>query len=82
MIDFVGPSQPQWKNTGAWYVITTTEYLTQWAEAQLVKDYIGTIVVKFLFEYVMMRFGSPKILMSDCSTKFLNETIITPTEEF
>lgn len=33
-------------------------------------------------EYVLIRFGCPKIFMSDCGTHFLNETINLLTEEF
>ena len=39
------------------------------------KDCIGAIEVKFLFEYVMKRFGCPKVLMRNRGTHFLNETI-------
>ena len=59
-IDFVGLIQPPGKKMGAWYIITTTEYLTKWAEAQLVKDCIVATTVKFLFDYVLTRFGCPK----------------------
>jgi len=82
VIDFIGPIQPQGKKTGARYIITTTEYLTRWVEAQLVKDCIGMTAVKFLFEHVLMRFGCPKILMSDCGMHFLNELISALMEEF
>ena len=81
-IDFVGPIKPLGKNMGVWYIITVTEYLTRWAEAQLIKDCSNAIVAKFLFEYVLMRFGCPKILMSDRDTHFLNETISMILEEF
>lgn len=56
--------------------------LTRWPEAQSVKDCIGVTTVKFLFEYVLTRFGYPKVLMSDQGTHFLNETISALTEEF
>ena len=46
------------------------------------KDCIGTTATKFLFEYVLTRFGCRKILMSDHGTHFLNETINVLTEEF
>lgn len=39
------------------------------------KDCTGATTAKFLFEYVLMRFGYPNILMSDRGTYFLNETI-------
>ena len=80
-IDFVGPIQPQGK-IGARYIITTTEYLTHWVEAQPVKDCIGATVAKFLFEHVLRLFGCLKILMSDRGTHFLNQTISALMEEF
>jgi len=47
-IDFVGPIKPQGK-IGARYIITAIEYLTRWAEAQLVKDFTVAMAAKFLF---------------------------------
>jgi len=80
-IDFVGLIQPQGK-TSARYIITATEYLTRGAEAQPLKDCIGMTTTKFLFEHVLMRFGCPKILMSDCGMHFLNKTISALIDEF
>ena len=51
-IDFVGLIKPQGM-TGAHYIITMTEYLTRWVEAQLVKDCTTTTAVKFIFEHVL-----------------------------
>eukprot|EP00253_Pinus_taeda_P007244 PITA_07244 len=81
-IDFVGPIQPLGKKTGAWYIITSIEYLIRWVEVHPIKDYIGAAIVKFRFEYVLTKFSSLKILMSDCSMHFLNETISALMEEF
>jgi len=81
-IDFIGPIQPPRKKSGTWYIITTTEYLTRWAEAQPVKDCTPTIAAKFFFECVLTRLGCHKILMSDRGTHFLNEKINMILEEF
>ena len=81
-IDFVGPIQPPGKKMGARYIIIAMEYLARWAEVQPIKDCTRTTTTKFLFEYVLTRFGCPDILMSDCGTHFLNETISTLMEEF
>ena len=35
------------------------------------KDCIGATIEKFIFEYVLTRFGFLKILMSDCGMHFL-----------
>ena len=59
-----------------------TEYLTRWAEAQPVKDCTGAMTTKFLFEYVLTKFGYLKLLVSGRGTHFLNETISVLTEEF
>jgi len=57
VIDFIGPVQPLGKNTGVRYIITAIEYLTIWMEAHRVRDYIATTAAKFLFKYVLTRFG-------------------------
>lgn len=41
-----------------------------------------TTTVKFIFEYILSRFGYPKILMSDRGSHFLNKTIVALLEEF
>ena len=46
------------------------------------KDCTSMTAAKFLFEYVLTRYGYPMILMSDRSTHFLNETINVLIEEF
>lgn len=73
-IDFVGPIKTQ-GNMGAHYIISTAEYMTRWVEAQLFKDCTAGTTTKFLFENILARFGCSKILMSDCGTHFVNETI-------
>ena len=46
------------------------------------KDCTRATSTKFLFEYVLIRFGFLKALMSDRGTHFLNEMISALTEEF
>jgi len=51
-IEFAGPIKPQGK-MGMRYIIITTEYLTHWAEAYMVKDCMATMTMKFMFEHVL-----------------------------
>jgi len=82
VIDFVGPTSPPRKKTGARYIIIATDYLTRWVEAQIVKDCNEETTAKLIFEYILSSFGCPKILMTDQGTHFLSKTIEALTEEF
>jgi transposase InsO family protein len=57
-------------------------YLTRWAEATIVKDCSVETTSHFSIEQVITRFRSPRILMSDQGTHFINSTIQDMTEEF
>jgi len=46
------------------------------------KDCACATIEKFIFEYVLMRFRCPKILMSNHGTHFHNKTINALIEEF
>jgi transposase InsO family protein len=81
-IDFVGPINPPGKCIEARYIITTTEYLTRWAEARVVKDCSAATATNFIFDDIITRFGCPKVLMSDQGTHFINKTVEALTEEF
>jgi transposase InsO family protein len=81
-IDFVGPINPPGKCIEARYIITTTEYLTRWAEARVVKDCSVATATNFIFDDIITRFGCPKVLMSDQGTHFINKTVEALTEEF
>ena len=52
VINFVRPISLPGKKTGVRYIITSTYYFTRWAEAQPVKDCMGAMTAKFLFENV------------------------------
>lgn len=63
------------------YIISVKEYLNKWADTQPVEDCIGTMTAKFLFEYVLKRFGCPKVSMSNRDMHFLNEMFSMLTNE-
>jgi transposase InsO family protein len=81
-IDFVGPINPPGKRTGARYIITVIKYLTRWAKARAVKDYSATIAACFIFDYIITKFGCPKVLTSDQGIHFINKTVESLTKEF
>lgn len=46
------------------------------------KDCTSATIAKFIFGYVLTRFGCSKFLMRDRGMNFLNEKITALTEEF
>ena len=81
-MDFIGPINHVGKRTGARYIITATYYLTIWANAALMEDFIATTTSWFLFDNVVTIFVCPKILMSDQGDHFVNQMIRVMTGEF
>ena len=51
-IDFVGLINPLRKRIVARYIITATDNLKKWAEAQPVKNCSTETTMKFIFEYI------------------------------
>lgn len=78
---FCWTHQPTWKEDCARYIITTTDYLTRWVEAQPTSNFNKNTIAKFIFEYILSRFGCLKILMSNQCSHFLNNTIKALIEE-
>ena len=77
----MGPIKQPGKRNGAWYIITTTDYLTRWAKATLVVDCIAATTTRFLFDNVVIRFGCPNILMSDQGSHFINRMVSSLIEK-
>ena len=53
VVYFVGPINPRGKRTGAWYIITMTNYLTRWAEVARVVDCTAMTTTRFMFENIV-----------------------------
>jgi len=51
-------------------------------EAKVVKSNNAKMTAVFFFENIIMRFGCPRVLISDRGTYFLNEVIAEITERF
>ena len=77
----MGPTNPPGKRTGAWYIITVTDYLTRWVEAAPIVDCTTAIAVWFLFDNIVTWFGFQKISMSDHGIQFINGIVNALTEE-
>nr|KUM45406.1 hypothetical protein ABT39_MTgene2673 [Picea glauca] len=79
---FVGPINPPVRHSKARYIITATDYLIRWAEAEPVRDCSTLTAARLIFKNIISRFGCPLSLTSDQGTHFVSQTIAAFTKEF
>ena len=72
-MDIVGPINPSSRQKK--YIIVSTDYLTKWAEAKVVKVAIEDKVVEFLRENVFYKFGYPREIVTDPGAQFTSHLI-------
>jgi hypothetical protein len=58
------------------------DYATKWVEAKALWMNIIVIIAKFLYEYIMTRFGCPLTLVTNQGVRFINEVIKYPIDHF
>jgi transposase InsO family protein len=79
-IDIVGPLLTT--EDGNRYIIITVDYFSRWPEAKPLKQANTISVATFIYEEIVCRFGSPKVIQSDQGTYFVNQVIEQLTEKF
>ena len=78
----MGPIKPPARHTHAEYIIVATDYLTKWVELKATVKNDARTTAKFLYEYVIVRFGLPIEIVSDQGVHFVNEVIEFLLAEF
>ncbi|GJU66840.1 reverse transcriptase domain-containing protein [Tanacetum coccineum] len=54
------------------YILVAVDYLSKWVKAKAVPTNDARVVCKFL-KSLFARFGTPRAIISDCSTHFCND---------
>jgi len=60
-VEFIGPSTLPAKHLKERYIITATDYITCWTEAEPVRDCSIDTTTKFIFENIITLFGCHKV---------------------
>ncbi|GJY74462.1 reverse transcriptase domain-containing protein [Tanacetum coccineum] len=68
-IDFMGPFP---SSRGNKYILVAVDYLSKWVEAKALPTNDARVVVKFL-KSLLVRFGTPRAIISDHGTHFCND---------
>ena len=68
-LDFIGEIHPPSSGQHRW-ILTATDYFTKWIEVVPTRNATDTIIIKFLLENIMSRFGCPQKLVTDNAMAF------------
>jgi hypothetical protein len=74
-LHFVGPIKPTRQFTSNKYILMAMDYATKWVETKALRTKIVTIRTKFMYEYILTRFGCPLTLVTKQGIHFINDAI-------
>jgi hypothetical protein len=63
-LDFIEPIKLVRRFTHNKCILVATNYATKWVEAKTFQMNTTTMIVSFLYEYILTRFGCPLILVT------------------
>ncbi len=74
-LDFVGPIKPIGRYTRKKYIIVATNYAIKWVEVKALRNNTIIITTKFLYEYILTKFGCPLTIVTNQGVHFVNNVI-------
>jgi hypothetical protein len=74
-LDFIGEINPHSSVQHKW-ILTDTDYFTKWVEAILTRNTTDSVVINFLEENILSRFGCPRKIVIDNAQEFKSMTIV------
>ncbi|MDZ7612307.1 MAG: RNase H-like domain-containing protein [Flavobacteriaceae bacterium] len=70
-LDITGP-HPRSKR-GYVFILTVMDHFSKWAEALPLRNHTAPVVAKALFDHVLVRFGTPRRILTDQGAEFESE---------
>ncbi len=74
-LDFIGLIKPTGKLIGNKYILVVIEHATKWVEAKALRMNIAIIRARFLYKYILTRFGCPLTIIIDNGVHFVNDIL-------
>jgi hypothetical protein len=74
-LDFIGEINPNSSGQHKW-ILTATNYFTKWVESIPTRETTDTIIIKFLEENILARFGCPRKIIIDNSQAFKSSKMV------
>jgi hypothetical protein len=74
-LDFIEEINPSSSGQHKW-ILVATDYFTKWIEAIPTRNATHQVVMKFLYENILSRFGFPKRIVIDNATTFKADALV------
>jgi len=74
-LDFIGEIHPAFSGHNRW-ILTATDYFTKWIEAAPTRQATDTIIISFLENNILSRFGCPNKLITDNAAAFKSKRMV------
>ena len=74
-LDFIGEIHPASSAQHKW-ILTATEYFTKWIEAIPSRNATDSVIIKFLEDHILSRFGCPRKIITDNAASFCSKKMI------
>jgi hypothetical protein len=80
-LDFIGEINPHSSAQHRW-ILTATDYFTKWVEAIPTRKATDTVVIEFLEENILARFGCPRKIITDNAQAFKSMAMISFCQKY
>jgi hypothetical protein len=74
-LDFIGPIELVGKLTKNWYILVAIDYATKWVKAKALRTNTVVVTTRFMYEYILTRFGCFLTILMDQGVHIINEMI-------
>jgi hypothetical protein len=64
-LDFVGPTKLTRRYTWNKYILVAIYYVTKWMEIRTLKTINAIIIIFFMYEWILTKFGCPLIIITN-----------------
>ena len=64
------------------WILIAMDYFTKWVEAILTKNTMDSVVINFLEENILYRFGCPRKIVIDNAQEFKSMTIVNFLQKY
>ena len=64
-------------SNGNLYILIAVDYVSKWVKAVVLPSNESRVVIKFIKEHILTRFGTPRVIISDGANHFINNLVKT-----